>query len=116
MPGLPENEIERRLHALEKEIGETKVVYVEVKNDLKHLTKEVGNGLQQAIIDIRDILAEIVPLVRRNAEWREKADDEDLRGKVKSNSYWVSKFKQAIFWIAIIGVMGGLVKYLLTLI
>lgn len=114
MPGLPENEVEKRLHYLEKEIGETRVVYAEVKNDLKHLTKEVGNGLSQAIIDIRDILAEIVPLVRRNAEWREKANGENLMGSVKSSAYWVGKFKQAIFWIAILGVLGGLVKYLLT--
>lgn len=28
---------------------------------------------------------------------------------VKDNSYWVGKWKQAIFWIAVIGIGGGLV-------
>lgn len=69
---------------------ETKVVLAEIKKDILNLTNTVSDGLKADIIYIRDILAEIVPLV-------------------KDNTYWVGKWKQAIFYIAVMAVGGGLV-------
>lgn len=69
---------------------ETKVVLAEIKKDILNLTNTVSDGLKADIIYIRDVLAEIMPLI-------------------KDNTYWVGKWKQAIYYIAIMAVGGGLV-------
>lgn len=78
------------MESKEKFEVETKVVLAEIKKDIESLTATVSDGLKADIIYIRDILAEIMPLI-------------------KDNTYWVGKWKQAIFYIAVMAVGGGLV-------
>ena len=61
----------------------------EVAGDVSHIKTRLDNGISGTLTKIFLRLDEIIP-------------------KVKDNTYWVGKFKQAICWIAGVGVCGGI--------
>ncbi|MDD3087745.1 MAG: hypothetical protein PHP89_04190 [Candidatus Omnitrophica bacterium] len=65
--------------------------YVELAGDVRHIKDRIDNGLSKTIYEIRQKMDEFVPLVRESSEW-------------------AGRFKQAIFYIAVISVGGGLVS------
>ena len=63
----------------------------EVAGDVSHIKTRLDNGISGTLTKIFLRLDEIIP-------------------KVKDNTYWVGKFKQAVCWIAGVGVAGGAIS------
>ena len=84
-------EIQAKLKEHELKIQSADVKFVEIAGDVRHIKDRIDNGLSKTIYEIRQKMDEFVPLVRESSEW-------------------AGRFKQAIFYIAVISVGGGLVS------
>ncbi|MCK9555010.1 hypothetical protein M0R36_04235 [bacterium] len=90
--------------ALEKENKETKeqlkehdekirvadVKFTELSGDIKHIKDRIDNGLSKTVYEIREKMDEFIPVVRDSAEW-------------------AGKFKQAVYFISVTCIAGGLI-------
>ncbi|MBA7639492.1 hypothetical protein ES703_47150 [subsurface metagenome] len=74
----------------EKRIRDIEINVAKMTTNLTHIKGQIDNHISTTITQIFGKINEICPLV-------------------KENTYWVGKWKQAIFWIAVIGIGGGLV-------
>lgn len=83
--------IKKRLKEHEDKMQVADIRYVELAGDVRHIKDRIDNGLSKTIYEIRQKMDEFVPLVRESSEW-------------------AGRFKQAIFYIAVISVGGGLVS------
>jgi septal ring factor EnvC (AmiA/AmiB activator) len=83
--------IKAQLKEHELKIQSADVKFVELAGDVRHIKDRIDNGLSKTIYEIRQKMDEFVPLVRESSEW-------------------AGRFKQAIFYIAVISVGGGLVS------
>ena len=77
------------LQALHNKIHAMEIKQTEVAGDVSHIKTRIDNGISGTLTKIFSKLDEIVP-------------------KVRDNTYWVGKFKQSIWWIATIGLGGGI--------
>lgn len=83
--------IKKRLKEHEDKMQVADIRYVELAGDVRHIKDRIDNGLSKTICQIKDKMDEFVPLVRESSEW-------------------AGRFKQAIFYIAVTSVGGGLVS------
>ena len=82
------SDIDTKLQDHDKRIRDVEQTQVVMHADIKHIRTRLDNGVSTTVTKIWDKINEMAP-------------------KVKENSYWVDKWKMAIFWIAIIGVIGS---------
>lgn len=75
----------------DKKLQETDVRYAELSGDVKHIKDRIDNGLSKTISEIKVKMDEFMPLVRESHEWAEK-------------------FKQAVYYLAVISFGGGVVS------
>jgi hypothetical protein len=71
-----------------KELANAEVSRAKLIKDIQALASIINNGLTNDIIHIKEMLMALVP-------------------NIKDNTYWVGKWKQGIFWIAVMAVGGG---------
>ncbi len=87
-------DMESRVHDLEKEQTGIKIGVTKISSDVEHIKSRIDNGISNTVTDIhKKITEEIIP-------------------SINDHSYWVGKWKAAIFWIAVIAVGGGFVTVL----
>ncbi len=85
------DDIKEQLKEHEEKLRLADIRYVELAGDVRHIKDRIDNGLSKTICQIKDKMDEFVPLVRESSEW-------------------AGRFKQAIFYIAVTSVGGGLVS------
>jgi chromosome segregation ATPase len=83
--------IHKQLKEHEEKLRLADIRYVELAGDVRHIKDRIDNGLSKTICQIKEKMDEFVPLVRESSEW-------------------AGRFKQAIFYIAVTSVGGGLVS------
>jgi len=76
-------------------MDDERIAKLEVKVD--NLTSMIDNDVKHTLVKIWDKVNEMCPMV-------------------KENSYWVGLWKKTIFWLAVIGVGGGLVTFVFKLV
>lgn len=78
------------MDGLEKRMSHVEIHVAEVRKDVEHMKDELKDNISPTMGKIWDKVNEMCPLV-------------------KENSFWVGKWKQAIFYLAVVGVGGGLI-------
>lgn len=81
----------REIKELQDRYNQLNLVVSEVRGDVRHVKDRIDNGISSTLSKVWDKLQEIVPIV-------------------KDNQDWVTRVKQAMWWISVIGVGGGLVS------
>lgn len=84
-------EIKEQLKEHEEKLREADIRFTELSGDVKHIKDRIDNGLSKTVCEIRQKMDEFMPLVRESSEW-------------------AGRFKQAIYFIAVISVGGGLIS------
>lgn len=80
-----------QIHEHAEKIQETDVRYAELAGDVKHIKDRIDNGLGKTITEIKNKMDEFMPLVKESSEWADK-------------------FKQAVYFLAVISFGGGAVS------
>jgi len=75
----------------EEKLREADIKFVELAGDVKHIKDRIDNGLSKTICQIKEKMDEFMPLVRESSEW-------------------AGRFKQAVYFVAVISFGGGLVS------
>lgn len=83
------------LQALTEKVHNMEVKQTKVAGDVEHIKTRIDNGVSSTLTNIYKKLEGICP-------------------QVIENSYWVGKFKQSLWWIATIGVGGGILGVIWT--
>ena len=73
-----------------EKIQEIDVRFAELSGDVKHIKDRIDNGLSKTICQIKEKMDEFMPLVKESSEWADK-------------------FKQAVYFLAVVSFGGGLV-------
>lgn len=81
----------KQLHEHDEKLRDADIRFAEFSGDVKHIKDRIDNGLSKTIGEIKKKMDEFMPLV-------------------KDSSEWAGKFKQAIYFIAVISVGGGLIS------
>ena len=76
---------------MEERIRDLEIKVTKIGGDVEHIKSRIDNGMSGTITKIFERLDTYLP-------------------QVKDNTYWVGKFKQAIWWIATIGIGGGIIS------
>ena len=84
-------QIREQLKEHEEKLREADIRFTELSGDVKHIKDRIDNGLSTTICQIKEKMDEFIPLV-------------------KDSSEWAGRFKQAIYYIAVVSVGGGLVS------
>jgi len=88
---VKENEFLRaQLKEHEEKLRDADIRFVELSGDVKHIKDRIDNGLSKTIYQIKEKMDEFIPLVKESSEWADK-------------------FKQAVYFLAIVSFGGGLV-------
>ncbi len=74
-----------------RKLQEADVRFAELSGDVKHIKDRIDNGLSRTITQIKEKMDEFIPLVRESSEW-------------------ANRFKQAVYFVAVIAFGGGLVS------
>ncbi len=86
-----ENELLRaQLKEHEEKLRDGDIKFVELSGDVKHIKDRIDNGLSKTICQIKEKMDEFMPLVKESSEWADK-------------------FKQAVYFLAVVSFGGGLV-------
>lgn len=86
-----ENELLRaQLKEHEEKLRGADIRFVELSGDVKHIKDRIDNGLSKTICQIKEKMDEFMPLVKESSEWADK-------------------FKQAVYFLAVVSFGGGLV-------
>jgi hypothetical protein len=75
----------------EEKLRESDIRFVELAGDVKHIKDRIDNGLSKTICQIKEKMDEFIPLVKESSEWS-------------------GRFKQAVYFIAVISFGGGIVS------
>jgi chromosome segregation ATPase len=75
----------------EGKLREFDIRFVELAGDVKHIKDRIDNGLSKTICQIKEKMDEFIPLVKESSEWS-------------------GKFKQAVYYVAVISFGGGLIS------
>lgn len=75
----------------EEKLREADIRFAELSGDVKHIKDRIDNGLSTTIGQIKEKMDEFIPLV-------------------KDSSEWAGRFKQAVYFVAVISFGGGLVS------
>ena len=92
-----ERELKEKIHDHEEKLKEQDIRFVELSGDVKHIKDRIDNGLSQTVTEIRKKMDEFIPLVKESSEW-------------------AGRFKQAVYFVAIIAFGGGIVSLAFQLI
>lgn len=74
-----------------EKIQEIDVRFAELSGDVKHIKDRIDNGLSTTINEIKNKMDDFMPLVKESYEW-------------------AGKFKQAVYFLAVISFGGGVVS------
>jgi chromosome segregation ATPase len=83
--------IKEQLKEHEEKLREADIRFTELSGDVKHIKDRIDNGLSTTICQIKEKMDEFMPLVRESSEW-------------------AGRFKQAVYFVAVISFGGGLVS------
>jgi len=75
----------------EEKLREADIRFAELSGDVKHIKDRIDNGLSTTICQIKEKMDEFIPLVRDSSEW-------------------AGRFKQAVFYVAVISFGGGIIS------
>lgn len=75
----------------EDRLNEADIRFAELSGDVKHIKERIDNGLSKTIYEIKDKMEEFMPLVKESAEW-------------------AGRFKQAVYFVAVVSFSGGLIS------
>ena len=75
----------------EGKLHEADIRFAELSGDVKHIKDRIDNGLSKTIVEIKNKMDEFMPLV-------------------KDSSEWAGRFKQAVYFVAVISFGGGLIS------
>ena len=75
----------------EEKLREADIRFAELSGDVKHIKDRIDNGLSKTICQIKEKMDEFIPLVRDSSEW-------------------AGRFKQAVFYVAVISFGGGIIS------
>lgn len=84
-------QMQSQLHEHGQKIQETDVRYAELSGDVRHIKDRIDNGLSKTVNEIKTKMDEFMPLVKESYEW-------------------AGKFKQAVYFLAVISFGGGVVS------
>ncbi len=88
---VKENDFLRaQLKEHDEKLREADIRFVELSGDVKHIKDRIDNGLSKTICQIKEKMDEFMPLVKESSEWADK-------------------FKQAVYFLAVVSFGGGLV-------
>ncbi len=87
----------KQLAEHEEKLREADIRFAELSGDVKHIKDRIDNGLSRTITEIREKMDTFIPLV-------------------KDSSEWANRFKQAVYFIAVICVAGGIVGLMFQII
>lgn len=83
-------EAREQLKEHDEKIQLADIRFTELSGDIKHIKDRIDNGLSKTVYEIREKMDEFIPVVRDSAEW-------------------AGKFKQAVYFISVTCVAGGLI-------
>lgn len=83
--------LRRQLYDHERKIQEADVRFAELAGDVRHIKDRIDNGLSKTVNEIKEQMNGFMPLVKESADWADK-------------------FKQAVFFISVVSVGGGIVS------
>ena len=75
----------------EEKLREADIRFAELSGDVKHIKDRIDNGLSTTICQIKEKMDEFIPLVRDSSEW-------------------AGRFKQAVYFVAVISFGGGIIS------
>lgn len=84
-----------------EKIHELELSMVEIKGDVKHIRERIDNGLSATISKVWDKL-NTMALARADKDARIEVD-------VENNKNFIDKLRNALIWIAVSAVAGGVI-------
>jgi hypothetical protein len=88
-----------------EKIHQLELGMVEIRGDVKHIRERIDNGLGTTISKVWDKL---------NTMALERArEDAEIKTQVLANSGFIEKLKNALIWISVTSVAGGVITLVL---
>lgn len=84
-------QIRTQVHEHTEKIQEIDVRFAELSGDVKHIKNRIDNGISTSINEIKTKMDDFMPLVKESYEW-------------------AGRFKQAVYFLAVISFGGGVVS------
>jgi len=87
-----------------EKIHELEMRMVEIKGDVKHIRERIDNGLSATVTKVWDKLQAMA------------VDRAKMETIVENNATFIDKLKNALIWVSVTGVAGGIIALVFKLI
>jgi len=98
-----------------EKIHKLELSMVEIQGDVKHIRERIDNGLSATVTKVWDKL-QAMSTERAKVDQATAVDRAKIETIVSANSSFIDKLKNALIWVSVTGVAGGIVTLVFKLI
>lgn len=80
-----------QVHEHDEKLRDSDIRYAELAGDVRHIKDRIDNGLSKTTTQIKEKMDEFMPLVKESHEW-------------------ANRFKQAVYYVAVVSFGGGVIS------